>query len=130
MSDDPRRERGKEKFQQVAQMPAFEPPDAFTAATIDQVFGDLWQRPGLGDRDRRLVTLGILAARGMEFESKTHLAGALQSGDLDVTELMEVVLQVAHYAGWPHAATFYRGLRAACGELGIEVPGPEGATEA
>ena len=66
--DDERRRLGKEKMAEIAQLPEFDPPDAFTAATTDQVFGELWQRRALGTRDRRLVTIGILASRGLEME--------------------------------------------------------------
>ena len=38
-------ERGKQKMTEIAQVPPFDPPDAFTAATIDRIFGELWQRP-------------------------------------------------------------------------------------
>lgn len=125
MGDDSRRERGKRKLETVAQVPAFDPPDAFTAATLDQVFGDLWQRPGLSDRDRRLLSIAIVGARGMDFEARTHIGGALKTGDLSPAEMMEVILHVAHYAGWPNASVLYRSFRALCGELGLEVPGPE-----
>jgi 4-carboxymuconolactone decarboxylase len=120
-----RRERGKQKITEIAQVPAFDPPDAFTAATIDRIFGELWQRPGLGDRDRRLLTLAIVGARGLDFEARVHIAGALKTGDLSPAEMMEVVLHVAHYAGWPHAAFLFRQFRDVCTELGLTVPGPD-----
>lgn len=125
MSDESRRERGKQKLAAIAQVPAFDPPDAFTAATLDQVFGDLWQRPGLSDRERRLLSIAIVGARSMEFEAKTHIGGALKSGDVSPAEMMEVILHIAYYAGWPHAAVLYRCFRALCAELDLQVPGSE-----
>ena len=125
MSDESRRERGRRKFEAIVQVPAFDPPDAFTAATLDQVFGDLWQRPGLSDRERRLLSIAIVGARGLDFEAKTHIGGALKSGDVSPAEMMEVILHVAHYAGWPHAAVLYRSFRALCAELQLEVPSPD-----
>ena len=122
MAADERRRRGKSKMAEIAQIPEMEPSDAFVAASVDQVFGWLWQRPGLADRDRRLITLGILGARGLERELETHVGGALRSGDLSPAELMEVVLQVAHYAGWPNAAEMYAVLLRVCEKLGLEVP--------
>ena len=123
MADSDRRERGKRKLEQIAQLPAFDPVDDFTAATIDQVFGELWQRPGLSDRERRLLSLAIVGSRGMEFEARAHIGGALKTGDLSPAEMMEVILHVAHYAGWPCASVLYRTFRALCDELGLEVPG-------
>ncbi|MEM9178022.1 MAG: carboxymuconolactone decarboxylase family protein [Myxococcota bacterium] len=122
MKDDPRRERGKARMAQVSGLPAFDPPDAFTAATCDVVFGELWQRPGLPDRERRMITIAILATRGLETELGIHLRAALSSGDVDPAELMELVLQVAHYAGFPLGSVAYRAYRSACDELGLEVP--------
>ncbi len=122
MAEDTRRALGKAKMAEISGLPAFDPPDAFTAATCDEVFGELWQRPGLPDRDRRLITIAILATRGLETELGIHLKAALESGDLSPAELMELVLQVAHYAGFPLGSVVYRAYRAACGELGLEVP--------
>lgn len=125
MGDESRRERGKQKLEAIAQVPAFDPPDAFTAATVDQVFGDLWQRGGLSDRERRLLSIAVVGARGLDFEAKTHMGGALKSGDISPAEMMEVILHVAYYAGWPHAAVLYRSFRALCAELHLDVPGSE-----
>ena len=36
----------------------------FVAFTVDHLFGDVWSRPGLRVRDRRLMTIGVLAALG------------------------------------------------------------------
>lgn len=118
-----RRERGKRKLEEIARVEATDPPDAFVATTIDQVFGELWQRPGLVDRDRRLLSLAIVAARGLEFEVRTHISGALQSGDVSPGEMLEVILHVATYAGWPSGSILYRSFRQVCAELGLEVPG-------
>lgn len=122
MFEDERRRLGKAKIAEIARVPAFDPPDAFTAATTDQVFGELWQRPGLGDRDRRLISISILAANGIETELGIHVKAALGSGDVTPAEMMEVILQVAHYAGFPFGSVMYRVFQAACEDLDLEVP--------
>jgi len=122
-----RRARGMSRLSEIARVPAFEPPDAFVAATIDSVFGELWQRRQIPDRERRMITLTIVGTRGLEFEIETHLRGALASGDLDPGDVVELILQLAYYAGWPCASIAYRRFRAVCGELGLDVPGPEEA---
>lgn len=129
MSDSEKRKQGKRKMREISQIPAFDPPDAFTEATIDDVFGGLWQRPGLADRDRRLLTLAVVGARGMEFEAKTHIRGALKTDDLTPAEVMEAILHIAYYSGWPSASILYRSLRAVCTELGLEIPGPDAEVE-
>ena len=103
-------------------MPPMEPFDAFTRATVDQVFGELWTRDAVSVRDRRLMTLSIIAALGSEHEAGVHIKAALESGDVSPTEMMELVLHVASYAGFPRASAFYRQFRRLAGELGLEVP--------
>lgn len=118
-----RRARGLDKLAEIARVPAFEPQDAFMAASIDTVFGELWQRPGLPVRERRMLSLAVVGTRGLEFEIETHIRGALDSGDLGPAEVLELILQVAHYAGWPCGSVMYRRFRAVCSELGLDVPG-------
>ena len=40
--------------------------DPFLDVTLDHLFADLWSRPGLSVRDRRLVTLTVLMCFGHE----------------------------------------------------------------
>ena len=86
-----------------------EPPAAvagFTAVTRDHVFGEIWSRPGLTTRDRRMVSLTCTAmAPGPALA--THVEAALKSGDLDIEAIEEWIIHLAHYAGWPVAANAY-----------------------
>ncbi|WEK46370.1 MAG: carboxymuconolactone decarboxylase family protein [Candidatus Andeanibacterium colombiense] len=64
-------------------------------------FGTIWARPGLSLRERELICIAILIARGahgvaMHFRNATHL------GFTDA-ELKEIVLQTIPYAGLPRA---------------------------
>jgi 4-carboxymuconolactone decarboxylase len=65
-------------------------------------FGMFWSRPGLAVRDRSLITCAMLAALGRQEELRGHLAGALNVG-LTKEELVEMLMQVAVYAGVPAA---------------------------
>jgi 4-carboxymuconolactone decarboxylase len=67
-------------------------------------FGDVWQRPGLTVRERRLVTLACLGLNGSERTLELHLRGALDSGDLDHDDLDAFVLHFGIYAGFPRAS--------------------------
>jgi 4-carboxymuconolactone decarboxylase len=67
-------------------------------------FGDVWQRPGLTMRERRLVTLACLGLNGSERTIGLHLHGALASGDLSPADLDAFLLQFAIYAGFPRAS--------------------------
>ncbi|WP_329541059.1 carboxymuconolactone decarboxylase family protein [Streptomyces sp. NBC_01358] len=71
-------------------------------------FGDIYDRPGLADRDRQLVTLGMLTALGgCEPQLEVHINAALNVG-LTTEEIVEALLHSAVYCGMPRAlnATF------------------------
>ena len=68
------------------------------------VFGEVWARPGLTRRERRLVTLPCVAAADAQQPIEDHVYAALNSGDLNVDELLELVLHFAVYCGWPKAS--------------------------
>ena len=105
MSISEQRQAGMKKFAEVM---TFEPPppgdNAFLQVTYDHLFAELWSRPGLGTRDRRLITLTVLVALGNELALTLHLGAAMKSGELSDEELDELIVHAAHYAGWPGAA--------------------------
>jgi 4-carboxymuconolactone decarboxylase len=65
------------------------------------VFGDVWARPGLSQRDRSLITIAALVALGRPDQLKGHLWRRLDNG-LTKEELSEVFTHLAFYAGWPN----------------------------
>jgi len=120
MSDTERRKRGQQNFKDVTQWDIdLEPADPFMRATVDAVFGDLWSRPGLTRKERRLISITCAASAGMADETLIHMTGALKSGDVTPSEMMEAILHIAHYSGWPRAASMYRQLGSICAELGL-----------
>jgi 4-carboxymuconolactone decarboxylase len=70
--------------------------------SLDNVFGSLWTRPGLGRRERSLVTLGALIAMRATDELRFHMPIALRNG-VTVEEIEEVVYHLTGYAGFPAA---------------------------
>jgi 4-carboxymuconolactone decarboxylase len=70
--------------------------------TDDVLFGDVWERTELAPRDRSLVTVAALIANGNTEQLAGHLSRAKQNG-LSETELAEVIIHLAFYAGWPRA---------------------------
>jgi len=76
-------------------------PD-FYAWVAETAFGQIWSREALPVRDRSLVTVAMLAALGRTGELRAHLTGARNVG-LSQEELVEVLMQVAVYAGVPVA---------------------------
>jgi alkylhydroperoxidase/carboxymuconolactone decarboxylase family protein YurZ len=68
------------------------------------VWGAIWTRPGLDHRTRRLLVLAVTAALGRGEEFRLHLAAGLDHG-LEWSDVEEVLLQTAVYAGAPAANT-------------------------
>jgi alkylhydroperoxidase/carboxymuconolactone decarboxylase family protein YurZ len=91
------------------------PPESapYTNETVDRVFAELWSRPGLSVRDRRLLTIGVTAALGRADLAETQFVGALLGEELDREQLGEVILHLAYYAGWPNAQAMHRAATAA-----------------
>jgi 4-carboxymuconolactone decarboxylase len=70
--------------------------------TDDVLFGDVWERAELSKRDRSLITVAALIANGNTEQLTGHLNRAKDNG-LSETELAEVIIHLAFYAGWPRA---------------------------
>lgn len=78
--------------------------------TDDVLFGDVWERADLSKRDRSLVTVTALITNGNTEQLAFHLNRAKQHG-LTETEIAEVIIHLAFYAGWPRAMS---AIRVAC----------------
>lgn len=107
MSDSERRERGLAKFNEVycGDLPA--PPAgamAFFDVMLEQLFGEVWTRPALSLRDRRLVTMGVIAALGEQDTFAIQVRSALKNGELTPEQLREMLIHLAPYAGYPRTA--------------------------
>jgi 4-carboxymuconolactone decarboxylase len=74
-------------------------------------WGEIWTRPGLDARTRRILVIGTLIALGRFEELAMHARASLAQGDLGVTELREILLQQAVYCGVPAANAAFRALR-------------------
>ena len=79
-------------------------PGDFFGMTVEHLFGDVWTRDGLSDRDRRLLVLGLLVGLGLDDVIDLQLGAALANGELDGHQLREIAIFLAHYAGWPKGA--------------------------
>jgi 4-carboxymuconolactone decarboxylase len=66
-------------------------------------WGEIWTRPGLDVRSRRILVLGTMIAIGRWEEFEMHAAAALREGGVSVDDLKEIVLQQAIYCGVPAA---------------------------
>lgn len=75
------------------------------AELTDRVlFGDVWQRPGLSQRDRSLITVAALIAMNRPEQLRSHMARARSNG-VTREEIAEIITHLAFYTGWPNAIT-------------------------
>lgn len=77
-------------------------PD-FADLLIEFPFGDIYSRPGLDLKSREIATVAALTAIGTATpQLKVHVHGALNVG-CSPQEIIEVMIQMAVYAGFPAA---------------------------
>jgi len=70
---------------------------------VSFAFGEIYCRPALGNRERELVTLGLLAAQGgCEKQLKVHIHAALNVG-ISREEIVEAFIHAVPYLGFPKA---------------------------
>jgi 4-carboxymuconolactone decarboxylase len=70
--------------------------------TNEVLFDDVWQRTGLSERDRSLITVASLIARYRPGATPFHLKAAIENG-VTTDALAELITHLAFYAGWPNA---------------------------
>lgn len=70
--------------------------------TSSLLIGEVWKREGLSPRDRSLVTIAVLIARGQTVEMTYHFNLALDNG-VTPLELSETINHLAYYSGWGNA---------------------------
>lgn len=74
-------------------------------------WGEIWARPGLDVRSRRILVIGTLLALGRWEEFRMHARAALVEGGFSTGDLKEIVLQQAIYCGIPAANKAFEVLR-------------------
>lgn len=109
--------RGREMQSRVyGTMPADDP---WLKMSEEQVFAQIWTRPGLSMRDRRLISLTAAAYASSPPGYISHIEGALDKGDLTPDELWEWLIHFTQYAGYPKAAPVWAEIRIALAKRGI-----------
>ena len=82
----------------------------FRRMTVEHLFGDVWQGPGLSIEERSLLTCTVLVALGREAEQRLHFQGARNLG-IPRGKMEAMITHVAHYAGWPVAVSAFHVLQ-------------------
>ncbi len=98
------RARGLRTMEEVYGFDMSDGEGDFFRYTADHLFADIWNRPGITNRDRRLLLIGMLAGQGATDVLGIQVPAALAAGELDDAELREIVVFLSHYAGWPQGA--------------------------
>ena len=85
---DETRRRGLEKMNEVYgwEMPNVE-GDPYFDLTVDHLFANIWTRPGLSMREKRMMTLTVVTAVGNADLAEIQANAALANGELTVDEL-------------------------------------------
>jgi 4-carboxymuconolactone decarboxylase len=114
-----RRRRGRAAYEEIMCAPPSMGSMGETAfgglGYLDYLYGEIWTRPVLTRRERRIIALCCTAL--LSEESEAHAYAALASGDLEVEELEELVLHYAVYCGWPNGAKLDAVVRAAAARV-------------
>lgn len=84
-------------------------PEDFFEQTIECVYGELWNRPGLTIEERSMITVALLAAQGKSFELELHLLGSKNLG-FSREKVEEMMRHIAHYCGWPTALQGFKSI--------------------
>jgi 4-carboxymuconolactone decarboxylase len=100
--NDSAKERGQAVYKKLFGEERESKPDdtALDDMTIEHLFANVWSRPNLPMRERSIITVALLAALGRDRELAKHIWGALNLG-IKQDVIIEIMLHVAHYAGWP-----------------------------
>ena len=86
--------------------------------SAEVLFGDVWERPELSKRDRSLITVANLVALYRTDQLRGHIGRALDNG-VTKSEISEIILHTALYAGWPVSANAARVAKEVFDERGI-----------
>jgi 4-carboxymuconolactone decarboxylase len=76
-------------------------PGRYADITVDHLFGTVWTDETLDLRQRRLLTIGVLAAQDKPELLEIQFDSALERGELTPEQVREVVVHLTHYVGWP-----------------------------
>ena len=90
---------------------------------IEFPLGDIYTRPGLDLKSREIATIASLTSLGnAQPQLKVHIHAALNVG-CTAQEIVEVVMQMAVYAGFPAALNGIGVVKQVFAERHINLPG-------
>jgi 4-carboxymuconolactone decarboxylase len=91
----------------------------FQRFITEGAWGSVWARPGIGLRERSMLTLALLAALGNHEELAMHVRATARTGATPA-DVLEAMLHVAVYAGVPRANHALKIVKETYKEMGVE----------
>jgi 4-carboxymuconolactone decarboxylase/3-oxoadipate enol-lactonase/4-carboxymuconolactone decarboxylase len=130
MNDDERRRAGTRVRRQVLGDAHVDLAEARTNALSAELhelikryaWGEIWTRPGLDIRTRRVLVIGTLLALGRWEEFEMHVRAAVTEGGFSADDVKEIVLQQAIYCGIPAAHAALARVETVLGEGAVARP--------
>jgi len=120
-------ERGLAQYREVYGDDAFafeQGQAGFFDVMIEQLFGEVWTRPGLEIEQRRLLVMGVLAAQHHFATLQTQFTRALAAGELTTEQVREIVIHLVPYVGYPSSSDLFRvGEAAVAAHAQAQAPG-------
>lgn len=125
---DARREKGLVTLEQITGATGNAVVDSLSdispelgAWIVDFAYGDVFSRSGVALCTRELATISALTAMGnAQPQLKVHIGGALNVG-CKPEEIVEIIIQMAVYAGFPSALNGISAAREVFTERGIKI---------
>lgn len=125
--DDERYVRGRERFLEIHDEKALRTVEGLGdlgRQIVTSVYGDLYARPALTDRDRELGAVVALTALARSSQLPQHLRAALKAG-LSEDELADAIMLTATIAGFPPAMNAMSTLKNVLAERRRDATGGE-----
>jgi 4-carboxymuconolactone decarboxylase len=85
----------------------------FVGEIVRNVFGEIWSKPGLSIRDKRLLIIGATTMLGRPDLIAVQVAGAIVNGELTDEQLEEIPLLMLVYSGAGNTTALVQGIQAA-----------------
>lgn len=111
MTNSTRREVGAAMMQKVYAGIVPVPPsegNAFVDLMLEQLFAEVWVREQLSVRDRRLLTMGVIAALGEHATWGIQVRAGLVNDEFTSEQIREILVHLVHYVGYPRASALLR----------------------
>ncbi len=84
---------------------------------IEQLFGEIWTRPALSQAERRLITMGAIAALGEPDTFSIQVRAGIKNGEFSPEQAREMLIHLAQYVGYPRVAALVGRVEQVLAEL-------------